>query len=325
VGGDTQGDFAYCGFKSYDQGRARFQADTLDIVWLDEEPDEDLYYEALTRISTTNGIVMMTFTPLKGVSKIVRRYMQDKPRGTHITRMAIEDAAHFTPEKIAELVARYPAHEREARLQGVPKLGSGAVFPVPESQIMVPRFKIPEHFAQINGMDFGWDHPTAAVNLAVDREQKKVYITRCHRVRETTPIVFAASVKHWGEWIPWSWPHDGHRHESMGIQVARLYAEQGMKMLNTHAQFTDGTNNVEAGILGMLDAFLTGRLMVFEDLREWIDEYRMYHRVEGVIVKEEDDLMAATRYAWMMLRYAVTRPVQYKARHGERGRSFRTV
>ena len=51
------------GFKSYDQGREKFQTETLDLVWLDEEPDEYIYTESLTRTNATNGIVYMTFTP----------------------------------------------------------------------------------------------------------------------------------------------------------------------------------------------------------------------------------------------------------------------
>jgi hypothetical protein len=33
----------------------------------------------------------------------------------------------------------------------------------------------------------------------------------------------------------------------------------------------------------------------------------MYHRKDGKVVKESDDLMAATRYAYMMRRYAISK------------------
>ena len=49
------------GFKSYDQGRAKWQAETLDFVWFDEEPPMDLYTEGLTRTNATQGIVWLTF------------------------------------------------------------------------------------------------------------------------------------------------------------------------------------------------------------------------------------------------------------------------
>ena len=60
-------------FKSYDQGRQRWQAATLDLVWLDEEPDEEIYTEALSRTNATEGMVYITFTPLLGMSSVVYR------------------------------------------------------------------------------------------------------------------------------------------------------------------------------------------------------------------------------------------------------------
>jgi hypothetical protein len=43
---------------------------------------------------------------------------------------------------------------------------------------------------------------------------------------------------------------------------------------------------------------------VFEHLHDWFEEFELYHRKDTGIVKERDDLMAATRYGIMMLRYA---------------------
>ena len=64
--------------------------------------------------------------------------------------------------------------------------------------------------------------------------------------------------------------------------------------------------SVEAGLMLMLDRMKTGRFRVFSHLLEWLEEFRLYHRKDGRVVKEGDDLMSATRYACMMLRYART-------------------
>ena len=63
-------------FKSYEQGRAKWQGDTLQGVWMDEEPPADIYTEALTRTNATGGITMITFTPLRGMSEVVRMFLQ---------------------------------------------------------------------------------------------------------------------------------------------------------------------------------------------------------------------------------------------------------
>jgi hypothetical protein len=77
-------------------------------------------------------------------------------------------------------------------------------------------------------------------------------------------------------------------------------------MLHEHAQHEDKSVSVEAGLMAMLDRVQTGRFKVFKHLHDWLEEFRLYHRKDGRVVKEGDDLMSATRYALMMLRYART-------------------
>ena len=64
------------GFKSYDMQRKKWQGATQDIVWFDEEPGMDIYMEGLTRTNATGGMVYLTFTPLLGMSEVVRMFLQ---------------------------------------------------------------------------------------------------------------------------------------------------------------------------------------------------------------------------------------------------------
>jgi phage terminase large subunit-like protein len=298
------GDISSLTFKTYEQGRERWQGETLGGVWFDEEPPEDIYTEGLTRTNATGGLVYITFTPLLGVSNVVRRFYIDRLPGTHITQMAIEDAEHFTPEQRAAIIASYPEFEREARTKGIPQLGSGRVFPISEGQIACESFPIPGHWPRINGLDFGYDHPSAAVQLAWDRDSDIVYVINAYRERLQTPVMFAPAVRPWGPY-PWSWPHDGLQHDKgSGEQLASQYRKEGLQMLSVRATYEDGTSGVEAGIMEMLDRMQTGRLKVFIHLRQWFEEFNLYHRKEGIIVKEAEDLMSATRYALMMKRMA---------------------
>lgn len=321
-GGDVQASESLLGFKSYDQGREKFQAETLDFVWLDEEPDEDIYTESLTRTNATGGIVFMTFTPLKGMSNVVKRFLSDKPDGSVVTSMTIDDAEHYTPEQRRAIINSYPAHEREARTKGIPTLGSGRIFPISEDLLKVDPFQIPTHWPQICGIDFGWDHPSAAVKLAWDRDNDIIYVTAAHRQKEQTPLLFAATVKPWGDWLPWAWPHDGLQHDKgSGEALADQYKAQGLNMLPDKATHPPkdgekegtGGNSVEAGVVDMLDRMQTGRWKVFSNLADWIEEFRMYHRKDGKIVKLDDDLISASRYGYMMRRFAITKPVPKRA------------
>lgn len=318
-GGDVQAGESQLNFKSNDQGREKWQGPTLHGVWMDEEHDEDVYNEARTRTNVYAGLLLTTFTPLKGRTNVVNRFLLEKPPGTHVTMMTIDDAEHYTPERRAEIVAGYAWYEREARSKGIPTMGSGRVFPLLDTDVKVEAFKIPGHWPQIAALDFGWDHPSAAVKIAWDRDSDTVFVTACHRQREQTPVMFSATVKPWGAELPWAWPHDGLQHDKgSGEQLASQYRDQGLKMLQERATFKDGSFGVEAGIADMLDRMQTGRLKVFAHLNDWFEEFNLYHRKDGLIVKRGDDLMSATRYALMMRRFASTltakAPIQYPRR-----------
>ena len=310
-------------FKSYDQGRSKWQADTVHFVWCDEEPPLDVYIEAVTRTNATGGIVMVTFTPLMGMSDVVMRFYP-KPATNDIAfiQMTIDDAAHYTPEERARIVAAYPEHEKEARAKGVPVLGSGRVFPIAEERIKCGAFVIPNHWPRICGLDFGWDHPTAAIWLAWDRDADIVYVYDVYAQREQTPVVHAGAIRPRGDWIPVAWPHDGLQHDKgSGEELAQQYRNQAVNMLPERATFEDGSNGLEAGVMAMLDRMKTGRLKVFDHLNEWFDEFRMYHRKDGLIVKERDDRMSATRYGLMMLRFACVEPFDEDRYDDRTGRS----
>ena len=98
------------------------------------------------------------------------------------------------------------------------------------------------------------------------------------------------------------------------MQLAQQYAAAGLKMLKDRATFDDGSSGVDAGLTDMLDRMQTARFKVFSNLDDWLQEFRMYHRKDGRVVKERDDLMSATRYGLMMKRKAIVQPVQQSAR-----------
>jgi phage terminase large subunit-like protein len=304
-GGDVQAGESTIGLKSYVQGREKWQGETLDWLWLDEEPPPDIYSEGLTRTNVAQGPVWMTFTPLLGMSDVVRSFLLEKSPDRNVTVMTIEEAEHFTAEQREQIIRATPVHERDARTKGIPILGSGRIFPIAEELITIAPFDIPDHWFRLGGMDFGWDHPFAAVELAWDADQDMVYVIKAHRLREATPVVHAGAIRTWGA-LPWAWPRDGRREtlEGAGVALAEQYRAQHLNMLDQHAQFIDGSVSVEAGLMDMLTRMETGKFKVFSPLLDWFEEFRLYHRKDGKVVKLGDDLLSATRYGVMMLRFA---------------------
>jgi phage terminase large subunit-like protein len=328
-GGDVQAGTSLFYQRSYDQGRARIQAMDLQFFWLDEEPDEDYYTEARTRTNLYLGPVYLTFTPLKGMSNVVKRFLLDKVPGTHFTQMSIEDALHIPKAVRDAIIASYPDHEREARVHGTPQLGEGRVFQIPEEMIAVEQFPIPAHWARIVGIDFGFEHPTAMVWLAHDRDTDTVYVYDCYRVKKQYVPVHASVIRARGVWMPVAWPQDGLNETAAGPQLAKQYRDEGINMLPEHAMLppvSDRTHDntqkargsVEASVQLIVNRMLAGQFKVFRHLAPWWEEYRMYHRKKGLIVKENDDLLSATRYAIMDIARAITQPKAMKLDAGRR-------
>jgi len=302
-------------FKSYGKGREKWQGETINGLWFDEEPPADVYSEGITRTNKSFdegfGRVMITFTPLKGMSSVVARFWNNEDDEREIISMTIDDVDHYSDEIKKKIIAQYPEHEREARAKGIPMLGEGRVFPVAEEQITDRVSQMPNHWPRICGIDFGWgDHPTAAVMVALDTDADVVHVYEEYREKSPSLAVHASGIKAMCEYTPVAWPHDGNmaaRGTNEGKKVSDLYKAEGLNMVFEHAKYEgDRGNSVEASIADILNRMQTGRFKVAPHLAAFWEEFRMYHRKNGKVVPVRDDVISAVRYAVMMLRYAST-------------------
>lgn len=305
-------------FKFYEQGRKKFQGRTIDFDWWDEEPPPDVYTEGNARWSATGGMSFMTFTPVEGLSDVVVRFLHDTDpeSGRAHVLMGCKDALHMTPEMIAAARRKYPPHEWGARIDGLPQLGSGRVFITDEDKITFPLEQfIPPHWPVLWGIDFGITHPFAAVLIAWDREADIIYVLATYRAADELPLVHSEAIRRIAADAPVAWPHDGHKRDpGSGAQLAKLYKALDLKTLRTHAHWPDGSISTEAAVLEMQQRLQDGRLRVRADLGDWFEEYRLYHRKDGQLVKVRDDLLSATMKAIMMKRHAKIAQIGYKPR-----------
>lgn len=312
--------------KSYEQGRQSFEGAEQEVVWLDEEPPPEIYGECLIRTATTGGIVMTTYTPLDGITEVVLQFMDGLGIGPvpgstsrYTVNAGWDDVPHLDEQTKAELLASTPEYLKLARSKGLPALGSGVVFPIADETIVIDPFPIPAHWPRICGMDFGWDHPTAALWLAWDRDNDVIYLADEYGQAKQPVPIHASAIKARGDWIPVAWPKDGLNDTAVGPQLAGQYQEEGVAMLPEHAQFppttdegetTKSLTSVEAGLTEMLTRMSTGRWKVFRNCQNWIREKQIYRREKGKLVKVLDDYIDASRYGMMMIRYAATEPVR---------------
>ncbi|CAB4152250.1 Terminase RNaseH-like domain containing protein, partial [uncultured Caudovirales phage] len=299
--------------KSYDQGRLSFQGSEQDVIWLDEESSLDIYTECLLRTMTNNGLIMLTFTPLLGMSEVVMSFLpggqiKDSYEGPkYIITATWDDVPHLSKEVKEELWNSIPPFQRDARSKGVPQLGSGAIFPVPESDFVVDDFDIPKHWPRTYGLDIGWNR-TACIFAAINRETDTVYLYSEHYRGQAEPSIHAEAIKARGLWIPGVIdPASRGRTQRDGHQIIQDYRDLG---LDVDVAF----NGVESGLYEVWQRLSTGRLKVCKSLSNWLYEFRLYRRDEnGKIVKENDHLMDATRYLIMSgIDRAITKPEEQK-------------
>lgn len=286
----ASGGVSTLGFKSYDQGREKFQGTARHVVHLDEEPPLDIYEECLMRTATVDGHVMLSMTPLLGLTPLVERFMEEIS-GRMVVRACWSDAPYLSDMEKGRLRAALRPHEVEAREKGVPVLGVGKVYPVLEEGIRVPRFEIPAEWPRVFGLDFGWSNPTAAVWVAWDKEHDIVYITDCYTRVEATPREHVQELQKRHVPVGVCDPAGQSASQADGVSLMEQYANAGCYLHKAD-------NAVESGLMEILERMRTGRLKVFSDLEEWWREFRIYRRGRGgKIVKSHDHLMDATRYA----------------------------
>lgn len=287
-------------FKSYDQGREAFQGTEQDVILLDEEPPFDVYVECLLRTMATDdfegGIILCTFTPLEGLSETVLNFLpngkisEEQEDGPFVIMADWNDAPHLNNEEKAKLLKSIPPYQRDARTKGIPQLGAGAIFPVPESEIVCEPFEIPQHWLQVYGLDVGWNR-TAAIWGALDRETDILYLYSEYYQGNLEPSEHAETIKSRGSWILGVIdPAARGRSQKDGERLIETYKDLGLEL-------SPAKNMVEAGIYQVWIRLNTNRLKVFKTLENWLAEYRIYRRDKlGRVVKDKDHLMDGTRY-----------------------------
>lgn len=308
------GGYSQVGFRSYDQGRKAFEG-TKRSIWMDEEPPLDIFQECLMRtVNPTDhdedNIIMMTFTPLDGLSDTVKNFIgaQDdqeynyedgeKGLGKWLTGADWDDVPHLSASNKAELRASYHEYQLDARTKGIPQLGAGAVYPVPVNRVFIEPIPIPEHWKRCFALDFGFKDPTAILWAAVDPETDVTYVYAESYLREQPPMVHSAILdshnKRAGYIIPGVCdPSGGGSSTNDGKNTRELYRTEYNVIMHT------AINSIEPGITTVLNALVTDKLKIFNTCLSTKKEFTAFQRNDKGKPIGADHCMDDLRYLMM--------------------------
>jgi hypothetical protein len=201
---------------------------------------------------------------------------------------------HLSKEQIEATLAGVPPWQRAMRSTGIPSFGTGAIYPIPESEITCAPFAIPAHWPRVFGFDVGWN-TNAAVFGALDSATGTLYIYHEVYLAKKEPSIVAAAIKSQGAWLPGVIdPASAGSGQKDGKKLLEEYrTEHGLDL-------EPADNAVVTGLTRVWERLSTGRLKVFNTCTKLLGEYRLYRRDEkGNIVNSPDHALDALRYLVM--------------------------
>src|SRR3990167_7253588 len=152
------------------------------------------------------------------------------------------DVPHLTPAMRAAAMKDYAPHLVDARTMGTPSLGAGAIYPVPESDIKVKPFAIPDNWPRAYGMDVGWNR-TAVIWGAKEPNTSVIFLYTEHYRGHADPESHAAAVKARGDWVNGAIdPNSRASGQKDGAQLLQDYIELGLRL-------SKAQNAVESGLI----------------------------------------------------------------------------
>ena len=301
-------------FKSADQGREKFQGASLDFVWFDEEPPEDIYYECLMRVFDKKGDIFGTMTPLKGLTWVYNEiYLNDKNNPeVWCENMTWEDNPFLDKSEIELLTSTLSESELESRKYGRFMNSGGLVYSEFDENIhVIEPFDVPLSWQDNISIDPGLNNPLSAHWYAVDYDGN-VYVIAEHFEAKKDVVYHAEKIKEISNKLNWHRASNGmistlidsaasQRTLAAEKSVVELFYDNGI-LANPKVD-----KNLFAGI-SRVKSYLKNaegkaKLFIFKTCTNLIREFKGYFWGKGDNpIKKDDHALDELRY------YIVGRP-----------------
>jgi phage terminase large subunit-like protein len=325
------GSKSYLLFANYTQEVRQLQGFKLNLAVFDEQPPDDFFSEIVTRTATTQGKVLCSFTPLKGLNGLVSKFW-NKEEGYEYIRVSWDDCPEYDPwgqpfllnTTRRQLEKDYLPHERDARIAGKPVMGKGAVFQLSNW----PTYKTGEiDFANISNiqriiaLDLGLVNDKTVISLMYWEPYDKIaYLHRQIIVQGIEEAVPTQYINHllrpevFG--TPIVLPADAStqgRYTMSANSIRELFESYQLNVydkaiMNPPDSQGRVTNHKSYGINQMRQMLEVGSLMVNENCTNFLSEAQNYFVDEKGRFSDPDDCIDSARYALLGILNGIAEP-----------------
>jgi hypothetical protein len=244
-----------------------------------------------------SGKILLTLTPLKGLSDVAQHFLEDgrlrESDDRYAQLIGWDDVPHLDEKEKQELLNSIPKYQQDARIKGYPSLGSGAIYSYNEDSIVIEPRTIPLYYQHAYAIDVGWK-ATACIGIAINPDTGDVYVTREYKRGEAMPDEHATAIRLIANNQTGAIdPAARGRSQKDGVRLMDEYQRLGLKLVLAN-------NEVEAGLFRIQQLMSTARLHIFNNCTGLLTEMRQYQRDDnGKPIKRNDHLLDALRYAVM--------------------------
>jgi phage terminase large subunit-like protein len=310
-------------FSNYTQQVRHLQGFELDLVVLDEQPPDEIFSELVIRTAQRNGQVMCSFTPLKGMSGLVRRFWDRVEGYTHV-RVTWDDVPFinewdekfFSQEERDQLSRDFMPWERDCRMKGIPLVGKGVVFPMlkwPTYKGIDIDLRANEKMERLISFDLGIKNdPTVISFFFRDPVEEIIYLHKQVKVAQgETPDEYVHFLMDKdSKNVPIALPHDAGqagRYTLTEQSVREVFEDSyGLNcipgaILNPVNDQGKVTNHKSYGINIMRVGMERGTFMINESCVEFLDEARNYAIDEAGRFSDPDDHIDSARIGILAL------------------------
>lgn len=333
----TSGQNSYLLFANYTQEVRQMQGFKLNLAVFDEQPPDDFFSEIVTRTATTQGQVLCSFTPLKGLNGLVSKFW-NREDGYEFVRVAWTDVPEYDPwgepfllmETRRQLERDYLPHEREARIAGKPVMGKGAVFQIRDWPLYKTGdfdFQSMPTIQRVIALDLGLVNDKTVITLMYwDPHEREAWLHRQIVVQGVEEAVPTQYINHllrpevFG--TPIVLPPDAStpgRYTMSSTSIRELFEQYELNVyeraiMNPPDPQGRVTNHKSYGINQMRQMLEVGTLHVNENCQEFLREAQNYYVDTQGRFSDPDDCIDSARYALLACLQGIAEPWDNRTR-----------